>query len=246
MKKLSLSTLLLSLVLTLSAQMPGSIHGKIFNAGDKQGLPGATVTVSVKGSLLGTITDLNGNFILKPVPAGLYEVEIRFTGFQSQIVQGIRVNPGEIFFLEKINLKEGIELGKTEIFGTREDLILIDDPTKLRVSGKTLKSLPENRNIPSMLASISSSFYVSDDGKQVNVRGSRNGDAIYIIDGIKIQGGDLSVPGGAIGSMTVYAGGVPAAYGDFTGGVIIIETKSYFDWLTEKRMKEYAKLQNED
>ena len=37
------------------------------------------------------------------------------------------------------------------------------------------------------------------------------------------------VPPDAINSMTVYTGGLPARYGDVTGGVVAIETKSYFD-----------------
>jgi hypothetical protein len=175
----------------------------------------------------------------------LYELEIRYTGYETKILSGIRVNPGQITFTESVSLKEGISLDPVVITPDFE-LIEIDDPTKLRLDGKVLDALPERRNIPTMLAYISSSFKVSEDGKTVNVRGSRNGDAIYIVDGVKVKGGDLSVPGGAIGSMTVYASGVPAAYGDFTGGVIIIETKSYFDWVVEQKIKEYARNEAEE
>jgi outer membrane receptor protein involved in Fe transport len=41
------------------------------------------------------------------------------------------------------------------------------------------------------------------------------------------------VPGSSIGGVTVYTGGIPAKYGDTTGGVIILETKSYFDLYRE-------------
>jgi hypothetical protein len=41
--------------------------------------------------------------------------------------------------------------------------------------------------------------------------------------------GDIGIPGQAIGSLKVYTGGVPARYGDLSGGVIVVETKSYFD-----------------
>jgi len=40
-----------------------------------------------------------------------------------------------------------------------------------------------------------------------------------------------------IGNMTVYTGGVPAKYGDFTGGVVVIESKSYSDYVIEKRIR---------
>jgi hypothetical protein len=38
--------------------------------------------------------------------------------------------------------------------------------------------------------------------------------------------------------MTVYAGGIPARYGDFTGGVIVVETMGYFDWLKMQQYKD--------
>lgn len=41
--------------------------------------------------------------------------------------------------------------------------------------------------------------------------------------------GEIGIPGLAIGAMKVYTGGVPAKYGDVNGGVIVVETKSYFD-----------------
>jgi hypothetical protein len=34
--------------------------------------------------------------------------------------------------------------------------------------------------------------------------------------------------------MIVYAGGIPAKYGDAMGGVIVLETKSYFDLYRER------------
>ena len=40
----------------------------------------------------------------------------------------------------------------------------------------------------------------------------------------------MGIPGIAVGSVKVYTGGIPAAYGDVTGGVIVVETKSYFDY----------------
>ena len=44
------------------------------------------------------------------------------------------------------------------------------------------------------------------------------------------RGSTLSgVPNEAINSFSVYTGGVPAKYGDVTGGIVAIETKSYFD-----------------
>ena len=41
--------------------------------------------------------------------------------------------------------------------------------------------------------------------------------------------GEIGIPGLAVGSIKVYTGGIPSNYGDVTGGVIVVETTSYFD-----------------
>jgi hypothetical protein len=59
-------------------------------------------------------------------------------------------------------------------------------------------------------------------------RGARKGDMIYMIDGIKAND-VVNVPSVSIGNMMVYTGALPAKYGDTLGGVVVVETKSYFD-----------------
>jgi len=78
-----------------------------------------------------------------------------------------------------------------------------------------------------MLVDMNSEIKLTPNN-QISIRGSRPGDVLYVVDGIKQR--DLhAIPGSAIGSMAVYTGGIPAKYGDTTGGVVIMNTKSYFD-----------------
>jgi TonB-dependent Receptor Plug Domain. len=60
------------------------------------------------------------------------------------------------------------------------------------------------------------------------IRGARSGNMAYFIDGVKVNGVG-KIPGAAIGGLTVYTSAIPAKYGDTSGGVIIMETKSYAD-----------------
>ena len=49
-----------------------------------------------------------------------------------------------------------------------------------------------------------------------------------MMDGIKSNEVG-TVPSCAIQRMKIYTGGLPAKYGDTMGGVVVMETKSYFD-----------------
>ncbi|MFY8138858.1 MAG: hypothetical protein ACOVMR_12165, partial [Flavobacteriales bacterium] len=56
-----------------------------------------------------------------------------------------------------------------------------------------------------------------------------SGSVIYMIDGVKIRENVPNIPSCGISRMAVYTGGLPAKYGDTTGGVIVIETKNYLE-----------------
>ena len=85
----------------------------------------------------------------------------------------------------------------------------------------------------SILEKMTSEIQVSDNG-EMYFRGARDNDFVYYIDGTKIMGDNVKIPSAAIGSIEVYTGGVPARYGDFTGGCIVIETQSYNNWLNSR------------
>ena len=102
----------------------------------------------------------------------------------------------------------------------------IDNETK--ASGFTMASDIQTCSLLKTLAtSMSSEIKVDDDG-QLMFRGARKGDMIYMVDGIKAND-VVNIPSSAIGNMMVYTGALPAKYGDTLGGVVVVETKSYFD-----------------
>jgi outer membrane cobalamin receptor len=76
------------------------------------------------------------------------------------------------------------------------------------------------------LAATTAGVYQEEEGGSLNVRGSRSDATQYIVDGIKVIG-PFSLPKSAIAEVTVITGGIPAQYGDATGGIVLITTKRY-------------------
>ena len=65
----------------------------------------------------------------------------------------------------------------------------------------------------------------SDEGSgAISVRGSRSDGTYFYIDGIKVRGSS-SLPKSAIEEVQVITGGLPANYGDATGGIISVTTR---------------------
>jgi outer membrane cobalamin receptor len=83
------------------------------------------------------------------------------------------------------------------------------------------------------LATRSSSVYQKREGGSLNIRGGRANATQFIVDGMKMTG-DFSLPKAAIKEMFVITGGIPAMYGNVTGGIVVITTKSYSDFQTNQ------------
>lgn len=80
---------------------------------------------------------------------------------------------------------------------------------------------------PADVPALSAGAYQSDSGKPTQFRGARADATLYMIDGMRIIGNNPYLIRNSIDEMQIYTGGVPAKYGDVTGGVIVIETKGY-------------------
>lgn len=80
----SVLPIMLLLITLMVRGQGGVINGQVTDAETGQGLPGATVLV--KGSSMGTITDMDGNYVLV-LPEGYQTLSISFVGFVTQEVE---------------------------------------------------------------------------------------------------------------------------------------------------------------
>ena len=209
---------------------PGEIKGKVF---DEYGnpMPGASVWVEYMGTKIGTSSDLDGRFTIKPLNPGKYTVTGSYTGMTKMQIKNVEVKPGQIVYVNDIELALLTE--EMDIFVVEEYTVPLIDPeetSKITVLASQIDKSPNFRNPTKLLGSITSDVKVSEEG-QVYFRGARHGSSLYFIDGVKTP--DMVVPASGIASISVYSGGIPAKYGDTTGGVVIIETKNYFDLYNE-------------
>ena len=247
MKNLIYTTLLLFATSTLFAQANfGTLKGKIVENETNDPIPGAIVSLDVRGNIVKTITDYDGRFTIKPLNSGTYNMMI-VSGIDTLKQNGILINADKITFVNDLVMTKGL-LTTVEIHTWKEKLIDPEDTKIVTIKATEIAVLPVRTNINQIARTMSSEIKVSEDGNEIYFRGSRNGDVMYIIDGVKITGGRPLLPSSSIQAMRVYTGGIPAKYGDVLGGVIMVETKSYFDyysiWKGEQEMKAYKESHN--
>lgn len=207
------------------AQNHGGIKGQVIDSITGETLVGANVWVMIGEQMRGTTTDVDGRFTLKPLEPGTYILHTSFAGMKKSVQ--IQVKPDQTAIAPDIALSNTV-MDDFTVEDYSNPLIDPNETSVQTVSYKEIKNSPNLRNIKKLSSSMNSGIMVTENGDSY-VRGSRSDASIYFIDGVKVSNGNINVPGVAIGSLTVYTGGVPAKYGDVTSGVIIVETKSYFD-----------------
>ena len=247
MKKI-LSIVLVSIFALTAYSQSGSIRGIVADEQTRETLPGAHIFVEIGDLPIGTASNLDGEFVLKPLNSGSYNVNVSYTGYGTKLRTNVVVKSDKIVFLDTIYLSKGVLVGDITIEAERIKIIDIEEPSKMTILSAEIERMPSSDNLANIVALIAPDVKVDEATNELIVRGSRPGSSVYFIDGVKRQSMNGAVPSGSIGSITVYTGGIPVKYGDMTGGVVVIETKGYFDllnrWKAEQAMMEFEESQN--
>lgn len=210
----------------------GAILGTVVDAnGDP--IINAQIQVTSGGiSKGGAVTDFDGNYVIKPLDPGRYDVKVNYIGQKESQTTGVIVQPGQ-------NTKVNVKLQPSDATRLEEVVIteykvpLIDEYQGGSNTVKTSEEIEQmaTRNTTSMV-STSAGAYSQTDGGAVSMTGARTDGTLYIIDGVQVYGArGINVSQNAIDQIQVITSGLPANYGDAIGGVVNITTKGVSDKL---------------
>jgi len=223
-KKIRL-TITALLCATAAFSQSGAIKVHMFDKDKKEGIPFANVVVLKGPAQIGAgVTDIDGYVIIKPIDAGEYTVKGVYVGYVDQEITNVTVSADRTNYVEMPMPSTATNLGTVTITKQAVDILPKDTHTGITIGAKELRDLPE-KDINSVVAQ-SPGTYSSDVGGAINMRGARSDATEYIVDGMKISAGMSTggLPQLMIGEITTITGGVPAKYGDATGGIVEINT----------------------
>ncbi|MDX2068591.1 MAG: TonB-dependent receptor [Haliscomenobacter sp.] len=240
MKKLSLVFVLLLLgSAALWAQK--NITGKVTDS-NGEALIGASILV--KGTVKGTITDIEGSFSLA-IPEGSNVLQISYTGFKAQeVTLGTETTLTIIMETDAIGLDETVVVA----YGTQSNRFRVQSIGT--VTAENIKNVPllgPQQLLQGQVAGVQMTNMsgVLGSAAAIRVRGpssiNAGGNPLFVIDGVPLNDRDYSAAQGAgaglnplndinpndIASMTVLKdAGATAIYGSRgANGVILITTK---------------------
>ena len=217
---------ILSISNVLNAQVNlATIRGVIYNGEDStEVVPFARVYIETESGQRNTISDEFGRYKIDALKPGTYNLNVRSVGYDSLTVTNIALNPSGNL---KLNVYCGVD-GTLPPVIVHVPLLIPGDIPKIEIRLEDIEHSLYIQSPSTLIVTVNSDVQMIEGTSDIIIRGSRPGDAIYYVDGMKTTNMS-SIPGASIGGLEAYTGGIPAKYGDTTGGVIVLETKSYFD-----------------
>lgn len=207
----------------------GGIDGRVT---DEKGdaMSGATVKV-LEGGIVkgGGRADLNGNYRVKPLSPGTYDVEVSYLGYPKKIVQGVKVNIDDMQTLnvkmEKESGNQGVKIKTVVVQAEKTKLIDASNPNSKIMTKEQIKQMPTLNSAD--MAAMSGGVYQRKAGdNDLNLSGGRSSNTMYLIDGMMVSGGrNVNFAPGVLESIQVMNTGLSAKYGNATGGIVAIQTR---------------------
>jgi hypothetical protein len=222
----------------------GSIGGNVV---DVQGaaIPGATVTVTSNQGSRSVVTDGEGRFFLPFLVPGKYSIKVELAGFTSYEQTGIDVRLGQRLELKGIALKVGQITETVQVVGESPVIDVTSTTAGGVLSGDMLKNLPVGRSLADLLyvvPGVSAGGGSPIGGNATpSIAGGSALENNYIVDGVNITDvgfgaiGNFNPAYGSLGAgvtsdfikeTQVKTAGFEAEYGQSTGGVVNVVTKS--------------------
>ena len=217
-----------------------TISGVVFDDITKEALPFATIVIKDSDPLVGTVSDMDGNFTLPAVNVGRQTILISMVGYDTYEIKELLLSSGQI-----TNLNIGLQKNVTEL---DEFVVRVNKSTPLNsmttVSSRQFSveetqryagGMDDPARLVTAFAGVANPS-ISDNG--ISVRGNNPDGLLWRIEGVEVPNpnhfANLTIAGGGLMSAIsnqmmsnsdFYTGAFPAEYGNASSGVFDIKLR---------------------
>lgn len=244
MKKISLLSVVLFFALWANAQvLSQTIRGTILDADSKLPIIGATVKIVGSNPMIGTSTNVNGEFNLTKVPIGNITVQISYLGYETKTIPNIELNAGKETVLN-ISLQESVvkmdeavvSAGGIDKGSARNEMNMISTRSvSLDESKRYVGSFNDPAKILNNFAGVANSQNGEND---IIVRGNSPKYMQWRLEGVEItnpthfadqngvKGGISALNSSLLAPSDFSTGAFSAEYGDVLSGVYDVKLRA--------------------
>ena len=222
---------LLLLVASLSYAQQGKVKGFVYDK--ENGEPVLFTNVTIKGTTLGSSTDVNGYYTINNVPVGDQFLSVTYLGYDTLSVP-IVVSEKKIVSKNLHLTKSSIRLDAVEISADRQAALTDVRTSVTKLTPKEMKRIPTvsgESDLAQVLQVQPGVVFTGDQGGQLYIRGGSPIQNKVLLDGMIIYNpfhsiGFFSVfETDIIKTADIYTGGFNAEYGDRISSIMDIKTR---------------------
>ena len=237
---ITLALVLVSASVAMAQETTGTIKGRIVDA---QGLavPGASITVTGPQGAKSSVADAEGRFSVPFLTPGVFTVRGELQGFKAVEQKNVTVSLGQTVDLS-LKMEVGGVSETVQVTGSSPVINTSSTTTGAVLSSDMFSQVPVGRRVSDtlyMVPGVSTGGSVGSSNPSIS--GGSGLENQYVIDGVNVtnQGygalGSYSIVFGSLGNATpfdfvkevqVKTGGYEAEFGQSTGGVVNVVTKS--------------------
>jgi outer membrane receptor protein involved in Fe transport len=217
----------------------GKLSGQIT---DENGEPLIGANVILEGTNLGAASDFDGYYSILNIRAGTYNVQYRYIGYQTKIMQGVSINADRTTSID-VTLSPEVITGEEVIVTAEKPLVEFNLTSSVSTIDKEeINSLP----VQSLDEIVNLQAGVIDG----HFRGGRLGEVQYQVDGVTVNNpydnsSTLQLDRSIIEEVQVISGTFDAKYGQAMSGVVNAVLRSgsdKFEWSGEVYAGDYIPL----
>ncbi len=183
MRKVISLSLLLLVNISIYAQT-GTVKGRVFNM--KTNEPLEFATIRIQGTVNGTTTDQEGNYVIESNP-GFYRLEVSYVGFETTLSPEIHIQGNQTVFID-VAVPESSTLIDEVVVRPTMNLKKIESPVSFLTLGvrDIEKGAGVNRDVSKALQSLPGVGATDPNRNDLIVRGGGPSENVFYLDGIEI------------------------------------------------------------
>ncbi len=248
-RRFALSAVLLFASAGALAAQTGKLEGRVR---DQAGAPIQSAQVFIVGTAFSALTNAQGYYFINNIPAGTVAIRGAFIGFKKSEVEGIKILAGQTISQDIQLEKSTVVLDSLTVTTAANALVPRDEvTTKQRIDGEFTENLPVDR-VGQVLQLQPGVVAEGANGSAISIRGGRNDEAAFYVDGVSVQpgnrgngfvsagtnasnaandGGGVSTSGVAFATngfeeVSVTTGAAAAQYGNAQAGIVNITSRT--------------------
>ncbi len=204
-----------------TAQEGGKISGHVRDKATNGPLIGANIVI--KGTKLGSTTNLDGEYFVLNVPPGSHEISASYLGYQTTTQRGVIINNNRTSTVDFSLTETSVTAAEVIVMAQRPEVEKEKTSTSDIIRSEEVIAVPGIRDLTSVLS-------LSSDVSESHFRGGREGEELYNLQGMGIvnplsNSSSFAPIMSALEEVEIITSGFSSQYGNAQSGVVNISMK---------------------